>query len=305
MQFYSENQIREIHTEFRGLKKYIDKLAFFDRLFGIIPFSFPDFDPQLRYFFQNDKTEELEVIFKKERNNPGLTEKRFSFGETFIFNIKPANSNSSVYSNFILSCFLSYTPVFEDWIRQKKSAEKPIESFLDEANGIVNRIEYYLQYEYDKSFKLQCMSVFYKGFYDAFCNHVNLPGKKRKFIELFLYAQGIIYANYVSSLKSAFENSRNPAGLHKPLFIDLHGKLALMNELGIIELLKTRFAGLNTVSCENKMAEILCLITGEYADQKESVLKILLTLKKQNLEGMTKRESSGVHRKLLQIPTGK
>lgn len=305
MQFYSENQIRKIHAEFRGLKKYIDKLAFFDRLFGIIPFSFPDFDPQLRFFFQNEKTEELAVIFKKERNNPGLTEKKFSFGETFVFNIKPANSNSSVYSNFILSCFLSCTPVFEDWIRQKKSAEKPIEFFLDEANGIINRIEYYLHYEYDKSFKLQCMSVFYKGFYDAFRNHVNLPGKKRKFIELFLYAQGIIYANYISSLKSAFEHSRNPAGLHKPLFLDLSGKLGLMNELGIIDLLMTRFAGLNNISFENKMAEILCLIMGEYADQKESVLKILSIMKKQAPGGMVKRESSGIRRKILETSAGK
>jgi hypothetical protein len=305
MQYYSENQIREIHAEFRGLKKYIDKLAFFDRLFGIIPFSFPDFDPQLRYFFQNDKTEELEVIFKKERNNPGLTEKKFSFGETFVFNIKPANSNSSVYSNFILSSFLSCMPVFEDWIRQKKSAERPIEFFLDEANGIVNRIEYYLHYEYDKSFKLQCMSVFYKGFYDAFCNHVNLPGKKRKFIELFLYAQGIIYANYISSLKSAFENSRNPAGLHKPLFLDLSGKLGLMNDLGILELLRARFGGLNTVSFENKMAETLCLITGEYADQKESVLKILSTMKKQSPGEMANRELTGVRRKIPETSTGK
>ncbi len=44
----------------------------------------------------------------------------------------------------------------------------PIEFLLDEANGIVNKIEYYLHSEYDKSFRLQCMSIFYKGFYDAF-----------------------------------------------------------------------------------------------------------------------------------------
>jgi len=305
MQFYSENQIRKIHGEFRGLKKYIDKLAFFDRLFGIIPFTFPDFDPQLRYFFQNEKTEELAAIFKKERNNPGLTERKFLFSETFVFNIKPANSNSSVYSNFILSCFLSCSPSFDDWIRQKKSAEKPIEFFLDEANGIVNRIEYCLQNEYDKSFKLQCMSVFYKGFYDAFCNHVNLPGKKRKFIELYLYAQGIIYANYISSLKSAFENARNPADLSKPFFLDLNGKLGLMNDLGIIEFLRTRFAGLNAVSCENKIAEILCLITGEYPEQKDTVLKMLSSLKKQTPDGISKGEPYGIRREFREHSAGK
>ena len=119
MQFYSENQVRQLHAEFRGLKKYVDKLSFFDRLFGIIPFSFPDFDPQLGFLFQKEKTEELIDILRKERNNPALTEKKFSFGETFVFNIKPANSNSSAYSNYILSIFLSRSPAFEEWIRQK------------------------------------------------------------------------------------------------------------------------------------------------------------------------------------------
>ena len=78
-----------------------------------------------------------------------------------------------------------------------------------------------------------------------------------------------------------------------------------MNELGIIDLLRTRFAGLNTISFENKMAEILCLIMGEYADQKESVLKILSTMKKQAPGGMAKRESSGIRRKILENSTGK
>src|SRR5450755_1895260 len=115
MQYYSENQIRTFHSEFKRHKKYADKLAFFDRLFGIIPISFPDFDPQLRFFFQKEKTDALVEIFKKERNNPGLTETKFVFGETIVLNIKPPNSNSAAYSNYILSSFLSRKPFFEDW----------------------------------------------------------------------------------------------------------------------------------------------------------------------------------------------
>src|ERR1700722_4805771 len=142
MQRYSENQIRDLHSEFKSHKKYADKLVFFDKLFGIIPFSFPDFDPTLRFFFLKEKTDELAEIYKKERNNPGLTERKFFFGENFIFNIKPANSNSAAYSNYILSSFLSRSPLFEVWIGQNISEEKSIESLLDDANGIVNKIEY-------------------------------------------------------------------------------------------------------------------------------------------------------------------
>lgn len=269
MQGFSENQIRALHTEFKSQKKYTDKLAFFDRWFGIIPFPFPDLDPQLSFFFQKEKTEELVAIFKKERNNPGLTEKKFAFSETFVFNIKPANSNSSSYSSFILSSFLSRKPIFDDWIRQKKSGEKSVELFLDEANATVNQIEFCLQNEYDKSFKLQCMSVFYKGFYDSFRKRVNGPGKKRKFIELYLYAQGIIYANYISYLKTALKKSRNPVDLYKPVHLDLPAKLELLKELGIIDFLKGKYAGMDSDFFEHKITEIIYLITGEYPEQRE------------------------------------
>jgi hypothetical protein len=272
MQRYSENQIRALHSEFKSHKKYADKLAFFDQIFGIIPFSFPDFDPRLRFFFLKEKTDELAEIFKNERNNPGLTERKFFFGENLIFNIKPANSNSAAYSNYILSSFLSRSPVFEEWIRQHISADSPVELFLDEANGIINKIEFSLCNEYDKSFKLQCMSVFFKGFYDAFSNRVNLPGKKRKFIELYLYAQGIIYSNYIVSLKrSLHEDILNPVVLQKPESLDLQGKLDLLNELGIIDFLRARFSGMDALSFENKLAKIIYALTGEYAAVLENL----------------------------------
>jgi hypothetical protein len=305
MPFYSENQIRKRHAEFVGLKKYADKLIFFDRLFGIIPFSFPDFDPQLPFFFQKEKTDELAGIFKKERNNPGLTEKKFTYGEVFVFNIRPANSNSAVYSNYILSSFLSRAPAFADWIHQKKSVDKPVEIFLDEANGIINHIEYCLQYERDKSFNLQCMAVFYKGFYDAFSNRVFGPWKKRKFIELYLYGQGIIYANYISSLKTALQQSRNPVDLQRPKNLDLTGKLSLLFELGVIDFLKKRYAGMDSISFENKVAEMLCLITGEHTDQKEPVLQILSTLSRQGINGSHKTAAYRIHQKILRLATGK
>jgi hypothetical protein len=275
MQRYSENQIRALYSEFKSHKKYSAKLAFFDSIFGIIPIPFPDFDPQLRFFFQKEKTDELAEIFKKERNNPGLTERKFSFGETIVFNIKPANSNSAAYSNYILSSFLSRSPIFEEWVFRNQSNEKSVEFQLDEANGLINKIEYCLQNDYDKSFRLQCMAVFFKGFYDAFRNRVNLPGKKRKFIELYLYAQGIIYSNFIRFLKKTLENSFDPVEIKSLANPDLQGKLELLNELGIIEFLRTRFAGLDPVLSEDKIAEILCMVTGEYQNQKDSVLRIL------------------------------
>jgi len=205
MEHYSEKQIKLLHQEFKMIKRYIDKLSFYDRHFGIIPFAFPAFDPALRIFFEEAKTEVLIDIFKKERNNPALTEKLFSFGNDYRFNIKPANSNNSIYSTYILSKFLSLAPGFDAFIHKPEEQPgrktHPADELLQEANSIINAIEYKLQNEYDKSLKLHCMTVFYKGLYDAFTSRIVLPDKKRKFIELYLYAQGILYASYLGTLK--------------------------------------------------------------------------------------------------------
>jgi len=298
MSFFSENQIRKRHAEFMGLKKYADKLIFFDHLFGIIPFPFPDFDPELAFLFQKEKTEELTAIYKKERNNRGLTEKKFSYREDFIFNIRPANSNSAVYSNYILSSFLLRAPEFAEWINQNKSAEKPVDYLLDQANGFVNDIEYRLQCKRDKSFSLQCMAVFYKGFYDAFSNRVYGPGKKRKFIELFLYAQGIIYSNYISSLKTTLQFFHYPADVQIPQHLDLSGQLSLLQELGIIDFLRSRYAELDAPAFENKLSEILCLITGENTDQKKTVLQMLSSLNRQGQKPVNKTVVNTIHQKV-------
>ncbi|HET7001396.1 MAG TPA: hypothetical protein VFI33_08810 [Puia sp.] len=282
-QGYSENQIRSLYSEFKSLKKYVEKLAFFDRWFGIIPFEFPDFDPHLRFFFAREKTEELVDIFKKERNNPGLTLKKFQFDETFAFNIKPANSNSSVYSHFILSCFLARKPTFAEWIKQNISIDKTIEDLLDEANTVMNTIEMYLQNEYDKSFKQQCMSVFYRGFYDAFTSHLSGPGKKRKFIELYLYAQGMIYADFISSLKTAMRKAGQPEDIKTQAPLDLAGKMNLLNELGILDFLTKMYSNSGSGLSSNDLAETISRITGESPEQKEMILHLIKKMSHNNI----------------------
>jgi len=274
-QCYSENQIRSLYSEFKSLKKYVEKLAFFDRWFGIIPFDFPEFDPRLRFFFEREKTAELVDIFKKERNNPGLTVKKFQYDEIIAFNIKPANSNSSAYSHFILSCFLTRKPSFDEWINQNRSADKTAEVLLDEANSMINSIEINLQNEYDKSFKLQCMSVFYRGFYDAFTRHLDGPGKKRKFIELYLYAQGMIYADFISSLKTAMRKDSHPEDLKTQVPLDLAGKMNLMHELGILDFLTDRYLNPDSGLSNINLAETISQITGESPEQKELILHLM------------------------------
>jgi len=91
----------------------------------------------------------------------------------------------------------------------------------------------------------------------------------------------------------------------RPLNLDLPGKLRLMRELGIIDLLKNRYAGMDSLSWENKVAEILCLITGETFDQKEPVLQALSTLRSQGENGHTKNSANRIHQRILRLNSGK
>ena len=257
------------------------------------------------FSFRKKKRKNCLIFLRKKGTTRALQKKNSPMVKYFVFNIRPANSNSAIYSNYILSRFLSRAPLFAEWIHQKKTADKPVELFLDEANGIVNQIEYHLQYEQDKRFNLQCMAVFYKGFYDAFSNRVYGSGKKRKFIELFLYAQGIIYANYIAALKIAYNQSRNPVDLQRPVSLDLSGKLSLLHELGVIDFLKSKYAGLDSNSFENKVAEMLCLIMGEHTDQKGPVIQMLSSLSRPGFNGAGKSNAYAIHQKLLRLSMGK
>ena len=277
MKQYSEKQIKLLYQEFKMLKRYIDKLTFFDHHFGIIPFPFPSFDPALVCFFEEDKIQALTDIFKKERNNPALTEKRFLFNDNYRFNIKPANSNNAVYSTYILSKFLFLVPRFHTLINKmesrssyKASSAKPL---LDEANRIINFIEYKLQNEYDKSLRLHCMTVFYKGFYDAFICRVNLPDKKRKFIELYLYAQGMLYAKYLDALKEHYVRPlSNKADAKSILPSLLQRKICLLKEFGMIELFRKKNPNLENGALEKKMAALIYHVSGGKQEPKKEML---------------------------------
>ncbi len=251
---YSEEEIRSLHLEFRSMKRYPDRLAFYDRHFGIVPFVFPSFDPGLPYFFERDKTDALVELMRKERNNPELSERIFRFGEIYRFSIKPINSNNPLYSTYILCKFLLAAPGPESYLEQPLLRQDT--KLLDDGNRVINFIEYKLQNEYDKSPKLHCMTVFHRGFSDAFLQKVRLPDKKRKFIELYLYAQGILYAKYLAVLKSRVIPRRRTDKTVSPP-VSGNG-MDLLNELGAIDLLQRKYTSSPTPeSCSALEAVIL------------------------------------------------
>src|ERR1700759_293155 len=126
------------------------------------------------------------------------------------------------------------------------------------------------------------MSVFYRGFYDTFTRHLNGPGKKRKFIELYLYAQGMIYADFISSLKTALRKAGQPEELKTKAPLDLAGKMNLLYELGILDFLMNRYSNSGSGLSAGNLAETISQITGESPEQKELILHLIKKMSPNN-----------------------
>jgi len=99
------------------------------------------------------------------------------------------------------------------------------------------------------------MAVFIKG-YDDFVAGRRRPvhEKRKKFLELYLYAYGFLYAQYMQALDAA------ESGYPQP---DLEKKIALLRELGVMEAIQKKYFTLNREELYVKTAEIVGFITGE------------------------------------------
>jgi len=99
-------------------------------------------------------------------------------------------------------------------------------------------------------------------------------------------------------LKAALYKERNPAEFLQSHHLDLQGKLELLVELGVVEFLKNRYSAMDPVSFARKLAEVLCIIMGEEADQTELVLKILTEQEGQISNPENKKLLPVVHRNI-------
>jgi hypothetical protein len=66
----------------------------------------------------------------------------------------------------------------------------------------------------------------------------------------------------------ALRKAQNPIDSYVPLQLDSAGKLALLSEMGIVNFLTKKFAGMEPESRNHKIMEIINLITGENYEQK-------------------------------------
>jgi hypothetical protein len=203
--------LKPLHKEFKNLTTYIEKLKFFDTYFGITPFQFPSFQVDLDLIFEGENGKILMQIFeteryKKNKDNSYYLRCFIYFGKEYIFNITPTNSLRELYNEFILNKFIHEDTNYNDKINIIKfnlseEREQMNTIFNDENINIKKLQKHVFEFPQKSTIKNQFLNVYYTGFSDYNNGLIKSFPNKKKHIELYLYAQGILQAKYFEEIK--------------------------------------------------------------------------------------------------------
>ena len=190
-----------IHSSFVQ-ENYRSRLALFDQLFGLIPFKFPEFDPKISWYSDTDAFDNLVFLFSDERSKGrSLFERKIEAADEHLhFQVFPVQKTErNAFHDFVLNKFIS----------EKTSIEKKAELQLscipnvqEEIKAKMNVIEKTLQWMFttlkknSPSLKNKFLQIVYNG---TLASGVELNSRfnmRRKFIELYLYTQGLLIADH-------------------------------------------------------------------------------------------------------------
>ena len=277
-------EIVGLHAEFLAIKKYKDRILFFDQHFKLMENSFPAFNPNLDILFKQEEINILVEIFENERRNVFFPEKKFHFnGEHFVFNVVPLNSYPEILNDYIISKFLDADSHFQKIMALLKSAFKTdaslIEKWKTASTENISLIANKLASGNETSLRNQFMTVFYHGYLDHIQNNIKKFSRRKKVIELYLYSQGILFGRYLEALNQyslalVKQLPREPA--YTPV-LDWTGRVLLFKELGILDLLMGKYRDAQKPDPEKKVAQVLCLILGENLQMSDKIMHYIKT----------------------------
>lgn len=280
---YTIARIKKYYLQFHALVKYEDKVRFFDEHFSIVPFQFPDFKTDLFAFFSDENLYRLHEILHYERTENTLL-RNFPIGnELFSFSIRPFHNNGLVLNKYILSKFMGSTESMHtmllDAIAAQEQAGITPALQLEKAADALGVLQARFKQEYKLNFKNQFLTVFVKGMVDATGEEQpHLFSRKKKMIELYLYAMGFTFGRYQELLKTLI-NEAAATKLVAPMPADVQKKVVLLREMGCIEAINSKYSFLSKTERQKKIAEVLSLITGENWFKTTGVMEHILLSK--------------------------
>jgi hypothetical protein len=213
----------------------------------------------------------LEDILHKERQASTLLKKEFIFpAARYIFDVNSPNSHRVALNDFIIGKFEETGRKRVDaWIKKickKYCSQASLSQYLNSLDETVSFVEQQTKKTADRSSKTRFMNVFITGLTDS-CASQNMQvfSTTKKFIELYLYSQGKLYAYYISALKDvtvtmSSDNNHVQQFLHPALSKQ---RISLLQQLRIIDAMQLQYPNLPPAEKADKIAEIISFLIGE------------------------------------------
>ena len=230
-------RVQQLHQQFQALTTYHERVQFFDHQLGLLPFDAPPFDPALPWLFDSAPAFNLLDLFLLEIDRrKNFYVKTFKFEtDVFTFSINPFSKNHRITLNqFILHKFFSAFSTWEQQAARQINFFLTAEQKIKEANHILIRLREMASEKSVQPIHAKFLQVFLKGYADKTAQEQVLNRRKR-FVELYLYGQGLLYAQYIELLQKKISDLKNRQQAAPPL---LNQKLKVMEKLGFFDFLK-------------------------------------------------------------------
>jgi hypothetical protein len=279
MQVVTDEYVINLFEEFTAQPRYIDRLSHFEKYFHVISDLFPAFDPSLVFLNDPEQIGFLTDIYRKDSGIYASLKKEFRIDKRiYVFDVRPVNSYRPVFNNYIINGFISADKQINTIIgaieKQGYYAEKPLELLMEECNQSIGTVHNYLQNKKLINFRMQFMNVFYDGYND----HINGISKaferKKKIIELYLYSQGLLFAEYQQQLKSIWLQQEIQAKVTETddfKILDWRDQVLMLKNMGILDVLKDKIRDPVETVKRKKIHRIICLIIGQQPYMADSI----------------------------------
>lgn len=279
MQVVTDEYVINLFKKFTAQPRYIDRLSHFEKHFRVIFDLFPAFDPSLAFLNNPEQIGFLTDVYRKDSGIYASLKKEFRIDKrVYVFDVRPVNSYRPVFNNYIIDGFVSADKQINTVVsaieKQEHYAEKPAAVLMEECNQSISTVHNYLQKKKLINFRIQFMNVFYDGYND----HVNgIPKtfeRKKKIIELYLYSQGLLFAEYRQQLKSLWLQQEIQAKVTETddfKILDWRDQVLMLKNMGILDVLKDKIQHPVETVKKEKINRIICLIIGQQPYMTDSI----------------------------------
>ena len=207
----AKKDIGALYHNYLQIKDYNNRLAFYDKHFNILPVKLPGFHPKLNFLFDTELLASINKAYKEETGNKDLFVKRVQSNEAlYVFDVTPEFSTRIVFNKHILNKFMKDDACFNAYIKSLSASEKKhtdkVMNLKKEAIALIDYIKLKQNEADKKTNRDKYLKVFLEGFTDSKNEAVRSFRLKRKLIEMWLYAQGVLYENYLKKLDSILNN---------------------------------------------------------------------------------------------------